>query len=82
MGKNTHCIQQDGAGGGGGGDEAGKGGKMVRAGVTFVRKPAHGWEGARGYREKRKQVQKSWVVSRLESDRESVEGGRSGRGLA
>ena len=81
MGKNTHCIQQDGAGGGGG-DEAGKGGKLVRAGVTFEQKPALVWEGALGYLEKRKQVQKSWVVSRLESDRESVEGGRSGRGLA
>lgn len=50
--------------------------------MTFEQKPALVWEGALGYLEKRKQVQKSWVVSRLESDRESVEGGRSGRGLA
>ena len=50
--------------------------------MTFEQKPALVWEGALVYLEKRMQVQKSWVVSRLESDRESVEGGRSGRGLA
>lgn len=72
------AMHQDGPGG-----RQGRGrGELVRAGVILEQKPALGWEGALGYLEKRKQVQKS-RNGPLAGIRQSEHGGRQVReGLA